>query len=81
MLEKELEYFGQHKEELLKQYQGRFLVIKNDRLVGDYQNEQEAYEAGLKALGNTVFLIKRAVAEDEVVRFPALNVGVINANI
>lgn len=76
MLEKELEYFRQHKEELLKQYQGRFLVIKDNRLVGAYQNEQEAYDAGLKALGNTAFLIKRAVAEEEVVRFPALNVGV-----
>ena len=81
MLEKEQEYFKQHKQELLKRYQGQFLVIKDDRLIGAYHSEQEAYEDGLKALGNTFFLIKQAVAEEEVVRYPALNIGVINAHL
>jgi len=56
------------------------VVIKSDRFLGAYTTEQEAYEAGLKEFGNVPFLIKRVVKEEEVVRFPALAIGVVNAN-
>ena len=81
MFEKELKYYKEQKEELLKHYENQFVVIKNDRFLGAYTTEQEAYEAGLKELGNVPFLIKRVTKEEELVRFPALAVGVINANI
>jgi hypothetical protein len=80
MFEKELEYYKANKEELLKHHENQFAVIKGNSLLGAYTTEQEAYEAGLKELGNVPFLIKRVTKEEEVVRFPALAIGVINAN-
>lgn len=81
MFEKELEYYREHKEELLKHHENQFLVIKDDRFLGAYTTDQEAYDAGLKEFGNVPFLIKRATKEEEVVRFPALALGVVNADI
>ena len=81
MFEKELEYYKANKEELLKHHENQYALIKGDRFLGAYTTEQEAYEAGIKELGNVPFLIKRVTKEEEVVRFPALAVGVINADI
>lgn len=44
MLEKEFKYYLDHQEELIKKYKGRFIVIRNDEVIGDYSTEQEAYE-------------------------------------
>ena len=80
MFEKEFQYYREHKDELLKHYENQYLLIKDDRFLGAFTTEQEAYEAGLKELGNTPFLIKRATKEEEVIRFPALALGVVNAD-
>lgn len=80
MFEKELRYYKTHKEELLKRHANKFLVIKGDRVLGVYGTDKDAYEAGLKELGNVPFLIKKVTKEEEVVRFPALVLGVVNAD-
>lgn len=81
MFEKELEYYKANKEELLKHHENQYAVIKENKLLGAYTTEQEAYEAGLKEFGNVSFLIKRVTKQEEIVRFPALAIGVINADI
>lgn len=80
MFEKELDYYKVHKDELLKHHENQFVVIKDEKLLGTYTTEQEAYEAGLKEVGNVPFLIKRVTKEEEIIRFPALSIGVINAH-
>ena len=81
MFKEELEYYRQNKEDLLKHYENRFVVIKGHKLLGAYTTDQEAYEAGLKEFGNISFLVKHVAKEEEVVRFPALVTGVVNADI
>ena len=75
MFEKELEYYKINKDELLKYHENQFVVIKDEKLLGAYTTEQEAYEAGLKELGNVPFLIKHVTKEEEIVRFPALSLA------
>ena len=67
MLEKELKYFEDHKEELLKHYENQFVLIKDDQLIGAFTTEAEAYAAGVQRFGNQPFLIKRVTREQEVV--------------
>ena len=43
MFEKELDYFITHQCELLQQYRGKILVLKDENVVGAYQNVLEAY--------------------------------------
>jgi hypothetical protein len=80
MFEKELRYYKTHKDELLKSHPNKFLVIKGDRLLGPYNTDKDAYEAGLQEFGNVPFLIKKVTKEEEIIRFPALVLGVVNAD-
>jgi len=57
MLEKELKYFEDHKEELLKHYENQFVLIKDDQFIGAFTTEAEAYAAGIQKFGNQPFLI------------------------
>jgi len=42
MLEKEFRYYLDHQNELVKQYNGRVLVIIGDKVVGDYDDFEQA---------------------------------------
>ena len=81
MLEKELQYYDAHREELLKEHEGKFVLIKEGSLVGVFASEEEAYEDGLRHFGNQPFLIRRVAAEEEVVHLPALLLGLTDARI
>jgi hypothetical protein len=55
MLEKEFQYYLEHQQELVEKYNGKVLVIIEDRVVGQYDNEldaliksREKYELGQK---------------------------------
>lgn len=37
------DYYLSHQSELLKRYAGRYLVLKDCEVVGDYDDEREAY--------------------------------------
>lgn len=43
-LEKEFNYYLENQSELVKKYLGRFIVIKNCEVIGDYAGELEAFE-------------------------------------
>ena len=80
MFKTELQYYKTHKEELLKRHANKYLVIRGDRLLGVYDTDIDAYKAGLEEFGNVAFLIKKVTKEEEVIRFPALVLGVVNAD-
>lgn len=78
-LERELEFFKRRRAEWLQHYKGQFALIKEERLIGTYTTFQEAFEAGVRELGNQAFLIKQVTEEEEVIQYPALTVGMIRA--
>ena len=79
-LQTELEYFDKNKQEYLKLYKGQFVLIKGEGFGGTFTTDAEAYKAGLDKFGNTPFLIKQVLDEDETVSYPALSVGVLNVS-
>lgn len=81
MFETELAYYTEHKAELLQHHENQFVLIRENEFGGAYSNDAEAYKAGLQKFGNVSFLIKRVTEEEEVVRFPALTLGALNAHI
>ncbi len=36
MLEKEFKYYLDHQKDLIEKYKGRYVVIRNDEVIGDY---------------------------------------------
>lgn len=43
MLEKEFKFYLDNQEKFVKEFQGKFLVIKNDEVIGVYVSDEEAY--------------------------------------
>lgn len=78
-LARELKYFDDQRDELMKHHEGSFALISVDRFLGAYTTEAEAYDAGLRAVGNKPFLIKLVARKDLVIEFPALAIGVVSA--
>ena len=44
LLEKEFQFYLDHQENLVKQYNGKFLVIKDCTVIGTYDSEIESIE-------------------------------------
>lgn len=65
MLKEEFEYYLAHQEELVKQYRGKFLVIKNKQIIGVYGSELEAYTNTLRSEDAGTFLIQECQAGSE----------------
>ena len=64
MLKKEYDYFKSHFDELFSQYEGEYIVIKNEAVIGHYTSFDEAYrETGQKEKIGT-FLIQHCVVQD-----------------
>ena len=64
MLEKEIQYFNQHKTELIKSYKDKYVVIVGESVVGDYSTENEAFIAASKKHAAGTFLIKLCSEKD-----------------
>lgn len=58
MLDKEFEYYLENQISLVKRYDGRFIVIKNQSVVGDYDSMGTAYIESKKVYELGTFLIQ-----------------------
>ncbi len=65
-LEKEFHYFLKHQEELVEKYRGKFIVIKNDEVLGAYDNELQALEEITKKYKLGTFLVQKCEPGKEV---------------
>jgi len=43
MLDKEFQFYLSHQEELVQKYSGKFLVIKDEQIIGIYDTKEDAY--------------------------------------
>ncbi len=58
MLDKEFQYFLAHHAELLKQYANKYVVIKDQKVLGAYDSQMEAYNESKKTNELGTFLIQ-----------------------
>jgi len=78
---KELEFYTKKKDGLIVHHLGQFVLIKNQKIVGTFPTEQEAYRVGLEKFGNVPFLIKQVLKEEPIVSQPALTLGLTNVSL
>ena len=76
MLETERDYFDKHRDDLLRQYPGKFVVIKDQQLLGSYDTIQDALGAGAREFGMVSFLVRRTDQVAEEITIPALTLDV-----
>jgi len=61
MLKQEFQYYLDHQEELVKKYLNKFLVIKDEKIVGVYDTKQEAYDNATSKYELGTFLIQQCL--------------------
>ena len=61
----EFEYYLDHQAELAAKYQGRYIVIKGHRLLGDYPTVDEAVRSTTPAQDPGTFLLQHCDADPE----------------
>ena len=64
MSNKDYEYFKSHLSGLLKKYKGKFLVIKDEAVVGAYFSFDEAYNDAVNTLAPGSFIIQQCVKDE-----------------
>ncbi len=57
-LKKEFEYYKANQDSLVKSYEGKFVVIKDEQVIGAYETEIEAYVETQKEHELGTFLIQ-----------------------
>lgn len=58
MLETEFKYYIDHQQELVDKFNGRFIVIKDQNVIGDYDRHDTAYFEAQKQNKLGTFLIQ-----------------------
>jgi len=61
LLKKEIETYKAHKAELVGQSKGKFVLIKDDKVVDVYDTKMDAIRQGYERFGNVPFLVKLVV--------------------
>jgi hypothetical protein len=80
-LERELAYFSAERQNLLENHRGKFVLIKDEHLIGAFDTPAAAYSKGVSMFGLDPFLVKQVLDQDQVYRNAALGLGLINARI
>lgn len=65
MLDKEFKYYLSNKEELVKEYLGKFLIIKDESVVRAFDTELDAYSFGISNFDQGTFLIQQCLPGNE----------------
>lgn len=81
MLETELKYLRENKEDLSRRYPGRFLVIKGEEVSGAYETQDAALTAAVETYGLTNVLVRRPEDAEVEVNIPALAFGLLYADL
>ena len=59
VLDKELKTYDQHRDRLLGSAEGKFVLVKDDNVIGIYDSKMDAIAQGYQQFGNVPFLVKQ----------------------
>jgi hypothetical protein len=81
MLEEEIGYYEECLPIWLERHEGRVVLVKGRELIGFFDTEREAVAEGVGQFGLTSFLVRRVLEVQPVVYVPALEHGVLRADL
>jgi hypothetical protein len=80
VLEIERNFLDSHKDELLKQYGGKILVISGEQVTGAFDTMEEALQGAVAQHGLKNVLIRRPAEAQIEFTAPALSLGILSAD-
>jgi hypothetical protein len=66
MLDTEWEFYEKNRNELVKKYCGKFIVISGEKIISVYDDENQAYFETVKTIPLGSFMIHHVTEEEEV---------------
>ena len=81
MLENEIAFYDENLPTWLERQEGRVALVKGRELIGFFDTEREAVTEGVDRFGLTSFLVRRVLKEQPVFYVPALEHGVLRADL
>jgi hypothetical protein len=75
VLDTELCTYADHRDELLRTAEGKFVLIRGRAVAGIYATEIEAIDEGYHQFGNVPFLVKEIVAVEQPETFASSLIG------
>ena len=76
ILDEELKTYETHREELLGRAKGKFVLVKDDRIVDVFESLQDALKRGYEEYGNEPFLVKQVVEVEVPANFTSFQIHV-----
>jgi len=80
VLETERKYLDSHRDELLKLYGGKILIISGEQVTGAFDTMEEALQGATTKHGLDNVLIRRPSEAQIEFSAPALTLGILNAD-
>ena len=65
-LDKEFKYYQDNRERLLAEYEGKFIVIKGEKVIGIFDDRMKAIEATKKEHELGTFLVQHIVKDNKI---------------
>ena len=69
MLDREFQTFQQNKPNLVKNHVGKFVLIKDDEIIGIFENELDAIKQGNEQFKDSHFLVNEIIDDKFRIRF------------
>ena len=76
LLRKELKFYEQHRDRLLREHTNRHLLIKGSELIGSFTTADQAVSEGVRRFGVGPFLVRLAGTDTPTATVPALSLGI-----
>jgi len=81
MLEQEIAHYESIKDDLIRHYDGKFVLIIGNEQLGVFDKSEDAYKRGIELRGNVPMLIRQVRQHEPVEMIPAMVLGLINAHV
>jgi hypothetical protein len=81
LLRVELQFYEEHRAELLARHHGQFALVVRDALIGTYPTLGTAYEEGIRKFGNIPMLIRQILPVDPAYKVPVYTQGLLRADL
>jgi hypothetical protein len=79
-LETEITFFRESVKDWISAHAGKVALVKDDRLVGVFDNESTALSEGARLFGDQPFLVRRIQEDEQPFSVPAYTLGILSAN-
>ena len=80
MLEAELNLFNQHKSDWAARFPGKFVLVKQNELIGAYDSLEAALVEGVRRFKLQPFLVRATDQPVAEIHIPALTLGLLRAH-